>query len=201
MAAATAVESASTVESASASTVESASTMESTSGPTVKSAAKARTTRETATAETTTAEATTTETATAVESTAEETASVEPWASADEEAIHEPVRAVVAIGSARVRIIIIITVRADGSWTVAIWVWCNTDAKADPHLPVGTSGEGKSENPKQNRVFQMSHVFNQYGPKSQVQAVASPGKLAWGGSLQHEKPGKRKKVAAVPWER
>ena len=153
MAAATAVESASTMKSTSAPSVKSAAAnaaaREAARRHAAETAAKARTTRETATAETITAEA-----ATAIESTAEEAASAEPWASADKEAIHEPIRAVVAIGSAGVRIIIVIAVRADGSWTVvAICVWGNAEGKADPHLRVGASREGRGENSKQNRVF------------------------------------------------
>src|SRR5215470_14622409 len=60
---------------------------------------------------------------------------VEPRASANENAVHEPVRSVVAVGCARVRIIRIVTKGADRGWSVVVTgPYADSDSK--PHLRV-----------------------------------------------------------------
>jgi len=82
---------------------------------------------------------------------------VEPGAGANEDAIHEPVGSIVAVGSAAVRIIAIVPVRAD-------WRWCinrpDADSDSHAHLRLRGSPAEQSENSEQDSVFKVSHCFS-----------------------------------------
>jgi hypothetical protein len=72
-----------------------------------------------------------------------------PGACADEDAVHEPARAVVAIGGASVRIVAIVAVGADGSRTYN----GGANAYTDSDLRMGAAGCGEEQNSKQNCVL------------------------------------------------
>lgn len=77
-------------------------------------------------------------------------AAVIPRAGSNEHAAYKPVRAVVAIGRARVRIISVVAIRADGSRTDAGINRTNTNANGN----LGMRGSsGKKQNPQQCCIF------------------------------------------------
>jgi hypothetical protein len=149
-----------------AATVKAATTMEATTAVhcATAEAAAGRTTAETATNRAASCEATATvEAVTAPAVAAAKTASaptaVEPWASADEEAAREVARAVVAVRRARVGIIPIVTVGADGSRTNIPRTDSYTHRKA-LSASVRRKGQGRSKYRKNHEIFhQMFHIW------------------------------------------
>ena len=85
---------------------------------------------------------------------------MEPGTGTDEDAICEPIRSVVAVGSAGVRVIAVVTVGTDGGGSINGAVnRPNAEPHADAHLRLGSSGAKESQNSKQNSVFEVSHKF------------------------------------------
>jgi hypothetical protein len=66
---------------------------------------------------------------------------VEPGAGADEEAVHEPIGAIVAVGSASIGIGVVVAVRADGSGAVNR----TADAYRDAHLGVRAGAKNEKQ--------------------------------------------------------
>jgi len=56
---------------------------------------------------------------------------VKPWASSDKHAAHEPIRSVIAIRCASIRIISVIPVRTDWSWAVRVGGSIPTETNAE----------------------------------------------------------------------
>ena len=85
-------------------------------------------------------------------------AATEPRASTDENAAGEPARAVVAVGSACVRVIRIVTVGADGSRTNV------SGADPDAHgnslrMGVWSYRQAKSEQSEDHKILGISHIW------------------------------------------
>ena len=80
---------------------------------------------------------------------------VEPRTGADEDAAHKPVGAVVAVRGAVVRVIIIVTVGANGSRTVVDGA---TNADSDTHLGVRATAKNKKQQSEQSHVLEISHL-------------------------------------------
>jgi len=71
-----------------------------------------------------------------------------PGPCADEDAVHEPARAVVAIGGASVRIVAVVAVSADGSGTYN----GSANGHSDSDLRMGAPSCGEEQNSQQNCV-------------------------------------------------
>ena len=169
MSAATAMEPATSaaVESATAAEVGAAAATESASSAASK-AATAASCKSTASVEAAATKSAASETATTVkpapeaaaseEVSATEAPTTEPWAGADEEAAYEPVRAVVAVRSAGVRSIAVITVGADRSGTVVIRANADTDGKLC--IGVGRRQKHKTKTSTNKcKIFEISHFL------------------------------------------
>lgn len=85
---------------------------------------------------------------TPIETPSVKTAAMEPGASSNEDAIHEPVRPVIAVGGARVRIIGIVAVGADRSGSVVTRSYPYSHSKSD--LRVGSAGHRASHSEKKS---------------------------------------------------
>lgn len=80
---------------------------------------------------------------------------VEPRSGADKDAVHKPIRAVVAIGSASIRVVIVVAVSAGGGRTV---VHRTSDADRDAHLGLGAAAKNEKQQAKQSCVLEISHL-------------------------------------------
>jgi hypothetical protein len=80
---------------------------------------------------------------------------VEPRSGADKDAVHKPIRAVVAIGSASIRVVIVVAVSAGGGRTV---VHRTSDADRDTHLGLGAAAKNEKQQAKQSCVLEISHL-------------------------------------------
>ena len=110
---------------------------------------------------------------------------VEPGASADKDAIHEPVRPVVAVGSAGVWIIVVVTIGTDRSRSIN---WPvnrpNAEPHPDTHLRLGGSGTQESQNSEKNSIFEVSHKVDLVVPN--LRAALLPSCLpSWEQLTQH----------------
>jgi len=139
-AASTAVETATTMESASTASVEATAAVEPAACTAVETTAgkpAAACERRTAPTEASTAESTVkpaTKSTASIESASAE--AVEPWTSADENATDKPIRTVVAIGCTSIRVIPVIAVGAGRSGTYINW----SNPNANRHLRVRRHG-------------------------------------------------------------
>jgi len=79
---------------------------------------------------------------------------VEPRAGTDEDAVHKPVRAVVSIRGAGIRVIIIVTVVANGTGAV---IDRATNADGDTNLGVCAAGKSEKQQSEQSDVLEISH--------------------------------------------
>jgi len=105
---------------------------------------------------------------------------VEPGTSADEEAVHKPIGAVVTVGSASIRIVIVVAVRADGSGAVH-WT---ADADRDTHLGVRIAAKNEKQQAKQSCVLEIAHLITCSGQADRAGAAGGlPGRFAWGSGL------------------
>jgi hypothetical protein len=84
-------------------------------------------------------------------------ATMEPRACTDEDAAREPARPVVAVGSACVGVIRVVTVGADGSWSEV--TWADSHAHDDPLcMSVRCYGQAKTKQSENHQVFGVSHI-------------------------------------------
>ena len=84
-------------------------------------------------------------------------AATEPGACTDEDAAREPARPVIAVGSACVRIIRVVAVGADRSWSDV--TWADSHAHDDPlRMSVRCYGQAKTKQSKNHQVFGVSHI-------------------------------------------
>ena len=84
-------------------------------------------------------------------------ATMEPRACTDEDAAREPARPVIAVGSARVRVIRVVAVGADGSWSEV--TWADSHAHDDPLcMSVRCCSQANTKQSENHQVFGVSHV-------------------------------------------
>jgi hypothetical protein len=74
-----------------------------------------------------------------------------PGADANKHAVHEPIRSVVAIGRAGIRIIVIISIGTDRGWSVH-WA-ADADSNTDANLGVGAPRAEEKQHPQQRDIF------------------------------------------------
>lgn len=84
-------------------------------------------------------------------------ATMEPRACTDEDAAREPARPVIAVGSACVRVIRVVAVGADGSWSEV--TWADSHTHDDPLcMSVRCYGQAKTKQSENHQVFGVSHI-------------------------------------------
>jgi len=84
-------------------------------------------------------------------------AAMEPRACADEDAAREPARPVIAVGSACVRVIRVVAVGADGSWSEV--TWADSHAHDDPLcMSVRCCSQAKTKQSENHQVFGVPHI-------------------------------------------
>jgi len=84
-------------------------------------------------------------------------ATMEPRACTDEDAAREPARPVIAVGSACVRVIRVVAVGADGSWSEV--TWADSHAHDDPLcMSVRCCSQAKTKQSENHQVFGVPHI-------------------------------------------
>ena len=107
---------------------------------------------------------------------------VEPRTRANEDAVHKPVRAVIAVGRATIRVVVVITVTANGSRAVIDGA---ADSDGDADLRLRAAAESEEQQSEQRCVFEIAH-FDLPAPASTNLAggpvsfpASSPGEAAY----------------------